>query len=355
MGGARVFDKGRDLNATARTLGPWLAAKLGADEITLDGFNYPRGAGISNETILFHARTAGRNERYVLRVAPRPEYQMFLEPRFRMQYDLLRALRRLGTVRVPEALWFCEDTSVLGQEFFLMRRSYGRVPVSIPVYNADGWLTEASPAQRRVLWESAMRQFAAIHRVPVDSVRFVDAPARGATGLDQQLDYWAEFASWALGAAAPPLVSTLLDWLRTHRPVTERPGLAWGDARIGNMMFDDEYHVVVVMDWEQASLADPMADLGWWLMFDEIHSAYSGVSRLEGLGGREETLDAWQELTGRKVTDLHWHEVFACVKTGLLGLRTRRAMMLAEADRSTPSPFIVRACHLLDLAVPEEI
>ncbi|MFG1921957.1 phosphotransferase family protein [Cryptosporangium sp. NPDC048952] len=350
MGGAKVFSKGRDLDATARTLGPWLAARLGADEITLDCFTYPRGAGISNETILFSARTAGRNERYVLRIAPRPEYQMFLDPRFQMQYDILRTLRRLGTVRVPHALWYCDDTSILGQEFFLMRRSYGRVPVSIPVYNAVGWLTEATPAQRRTMWESAMRQFAAIHRIPPYQVRFV-----GGDGLTGQLDYWSSFAAWALGDTVPPLMRRMLDWLREHRPASEATGLAWGDARMGNMMFDDEYHVVAVMDWEQAALCDPLADLGWWLMFDEIHSVYSEVPRLEGLGSRSETIELWQDLTGRRVTDLHWHEVFACVKTGLLGLHTRRSMIFDGGQSSAPSAFIVRACHLLDLDVPEEI
>ncbi|MBA4862826.1 phosphotransferase family protein [Streptomyces sp. PSKA54] len=354
MSDAPVFAKGRDLDAAAAALRPWLAARLGVADVDVTGMFYPQGAGVSNETILFEARTGDHVDELVLRVAPAREHQMFLEPRFRLQYDILAALRRLGSVRVPEALWYEDDPAVLGRPFYLMRRMRGRVPVSMPVYNASGWLAEATPAQRRVLWDSAMRQFAAIHRVPVAEVPFVDLPDHGATGDEQQLAYWSRFATWALGDDIPEAVHALLDWLTAHRPPASVPGLSWGDARIGNMMFGDDFHVVGVMDWEQASLAGPMADLGWWLLFDDIHSVEHGVARLDGLGTRQETLDRWQELTGRQVESLHWHEVFAGLKAGLLGLHTRRSMKLPNADERA-NPFLQRSCRMLDLTVAADL
>jgi aminoglycoside phosphotransferase (APT) family kinase protein len=353
---APVFSKGRDLDAAAAALEPWLADRLGARRVEVGAFSYPRGAGASNETILFEARWSGGGsdhlDELVLRVAPSPDYQMFLEPEFRMQYDLLATLRRIGSVRVPEVLWFEESPAVLGQPFFIMRRMAGRVPVSMPVYNATGWVVEATPVQRRALWRSAVGQLAAIHRVPADEVAFVDRPQRGATGYEQQLAYWTELASWALGDAIPDVVATLLDWLTRHAPVQAAPGLSWGDARIGNMMFGDDFEVVGVMDWEQASLAGPMADLGWWLFFDDIHSVDQGVRRLDGLGTRQETIDLWQELTGRQVEDLLWHEVFAGCKAGLLALRTRQLLTLDSVGGGHPNPFLARSCRLLDLPVP---
>jgi aminoglycoside phosphotransferase (APT) family kinase protein len=357
MGTAPVFSKGRDLTAAAGALRPWLAARLGiedAADVELDGFTYPRGAGVSNETILVDARSAGRVDELVVRVAPAPEHQMFLEPRFRMQYDLLITLRRLGSVRVPEALWFDDDVTILGQPFFVMRRMRGRVPVSMPVYNRSGWLTEATPAQRRTLWESAVEQLAAIHLVPVEDVRFVEGTDRAATGPGQQLAYWTRYAAWALGDDVPEVVRTLLDWLAANVPPASVPSLSWGDARIGNMMFGDDFRVVGVMDWEQASLAGPMADLAWWLLFDDVHSVDQKLTRLDGLGTRQETIELWRELTGRRVEHLHWEEVFAAVKTGLLSLHTQRSMKLPIAGRAHANPFLRRACRLLDLDVPKE-
>lgn len=350
-----VFSKGRDLDAAAAALRPWLAERLGAGGVEVGDFTYPRGAGVSNETILFEARWVGGTEELVLRGAPSPDYQMFMDPAFRMQYDLVAALHQDGTVRVPEVLWFEDDSAVLGQPFFIMRRLHGQVPVSMPVYNSSGWLVEATPAERRVAWHSAMEQLAAIHRLPAEVARLVDRPHLGADGVEQQVEYWTRFASWALGDAIPEVVSTLLEWLAANAPVAPPPALSWGDARVGNMMFGDDFRVVGVMDWEQASLAGPMADLGWWLVFDELHSADAGVARLDGLGTRQETIDLWQELTGCEVTDLLWHEVFAGCKAGLLALRSRSIMNVEAGQRRTSNPFLAKACTRLDLAVPPEL
>ncbi|WP_306320124.1 MULTISPECIES: phosphotransferase family protein [unclassified Streptomyces] len=348
MSEAPVFAKGRDLEAAAEALRPWLATRLGAGtalDVQIANLVYPLGAGVSNETILFDARTEGRVHELVLRVAPAPEHQMFLEPRFRLQYEMLAALRRLGTVRVPEALWYEKDPALLGQPFYVMRRMRGRVPVSMPVYNETGWLTTATPGERRTLWEGAVRQLAAIHGAPAEDFGFLHDPGQGAPGDEQQLTYWRRFATWALEDEIPASVHELFAWVTATRPATSAPGLSWGDARIGNMMFDDAYGVVGVMDWEQASLAGPMADLGWWLLFDDIHSVEQGIGRLDGLGTRQETLDLWRELTGRPVEHLHWHEVFAGLKAGLLALHTRRSMKLPAAGR--PNPFIERSRRLL--------
>lgn len=352
MSGVPVFAKGRDLDAAAAALRPWLAARLGVPDVELAHLEYPLGAGVSNETILFDARSGDDVDEFVLRIAPRREHQMFLDPRFRLQYEILDTMRRLGTVRVPEALWFEEDPALLGQPFYLMRRMRGRVPVSMPVYNATGWLTEATPAQRRVAWESAMGQLAAIHSVPTEEFTFVHRPDQGTPGNEQQLAYWSEFATWALKDETPEIVHALFEWLRANEPSSTVPGLSWGDARIGNMMFGDDYQVVGVMDWEQASLGGPMADLGWWLLFDDMHSVAQDVVRLDGLGNRQESIDLWQDLTGRTVEDLDWHEAFAGLKAGLLGLHSRRSMKLPDAGR--PSPWIERASAITGVLVPEE-
>ncbi len=352
MSAAPVFRKGRDLDAAARALAPWLSGRLRAADVEIRNLVYPLGAGVSNETILFEARTAGRVDDLVLRIAPAPEHQMFLDPRFRLQYDILAVLRRLGTVRVPEVLWFENDPAVLGRPFYLMRRMRGRVPVSMPVYNAEGWLREATPAQRRVLWESAVEQLAAVHGVPLAEVSFVDRPEHGATGDEQQLSYWTRYTDWALGDRVPDTVHNLLDWLTSHRPAASVPGLSWGDARIGNIMFGEDFRVVGVMDWEQASPAGPVADLAWWLMFDAIHSTERNVPRLDGLGTRQETIGLWQELTGLRARDLLWHEVFACLKAGLLALHARRSMRLPDAG--PPNPFLQRAHRLAGMPVPKE-
>ena len=146
-------------------------------------------------------------------------------------------------------------------------------------------------------------------------------------------------------------ITPVLEWLAANAP-DEPPGLSWGDARIGNMLFGDDFDVVGVMDWEQASLAGGAADLGWWLMFDDIHSIDQGVPRLEGLGSRQETIELWEERTGLEAVNVLWHEVFAGVKTALLSLRSRRVMNLGSLPHEPSNPFLERSYRLLDLALP---
>lgn len=257
---------------------------------------------------------------------------------------------------MPRALWFETDPSLLGQPFYVMRRMHGRVPVSMPGYNSTGWLAEATPAQRRTAWESAMTQLAAIHRVPVSTVSFIDRPEHGPAGDTQQLAYWRTYARWALGQDIPDVVLALFDWLEKHRPVSSLPGLSWGDARIGNIMFGDDFQVVGVMDWEQSSLGGAVSDLAWWLLFDESLSAGQEVPRLDGLGTRTETIDLWQELTGHSIEHLHWNEVFARVKAGLLSLRSRRTMRMPTGAGAGTRHFsyLHTACELAGVAAPQE-
>jgi aminoglycoside phosphotransferase (APT) family kinase protein len=356
---APVFDKGRDLDATGVALSRWLADRLDVPRVEVGDFSYPQGAGVSNETILFTARwpaPEGETAReLVLRVRPRPDYQVFLDPEFHLQYTLLKTLHGGEAVRVPRVLWYEEDHTVLGQPFFLMERMHGRVPVSMPVYNAEGFLVHATPAQRRTLWVGAMEEFARIHRVPVDAVRFLDRPELGATGLEQQLAYWSRYARWALGDAIPDAVAALLEALADTAPPAVEPGLSWGDARIGNMMFGDDFRLVGVMDWEQASLAGPITDLGWWLFFDHMHSDAAGLARLDGLGDRDETIALWQELTGLSADGVRWHEAFAAGKATLLAMRTGSLRNLGAMRQGGRSPYLEKAYRLLDLPVPEGV
>ena len=96
----------------------------------------------------------------------------------------------------------------------------------------------------------------------------------------------------------------------------------WGDARLGNIMFDDNFDVVAVMDWEQPSLGGALHDLGWWLVNSEtMHGATDTRPHLEGMGTRSETIALWETLTGKSAQEIEWFEDFARLKMSCLGVR----------------------------------
>jgi aminoglycoside phosphotransferase (APT) family kinase protein len=323
-----VAPETRDLADLARDLAAWMRQKMPpASELTLENFDYPRGAGQSHETILFDARWSEdgrqRSQGYVVRIKP-GAFTVFPDNLFDEQFNLMKVLHDKGYVTVARPMWLEQDATILGKPFFVMEKVKGRVPVSIPPYAKSGWLADdTTPAQRRVLWENAVRQLAALQLVPVDEVRFLEGPAHAREGLAQELDKYERFVEWLKHDPRSEILAKGLARLKASLPENQPEGVVWGDARIGNMMFDDKMNVVAVMDWEQPSLGGALQDLAWFTTLCEtMHgkTSYSGC-QLEGMGTREETIALWQEICGKSAADLEWYEDFTQLKMACTGVR----------------------------------
>jgi aminoglycoside phosphotransferase (APT) family kinase protein len=201
------------------------------------------------------------------------------------------------------------------------------------------------------MWESAMAELVRIHRVPSDLVRFLPGGTGPTLGFEQSLEYARTHYRWAIEGVDHPIVDRLWRWLDTNLPPAPPEGLSWGDARIGNMMFSDDYRVVVVMDWEQASLGGPLLDLGWWLLRDATESEQ--FARLEGLGSRQETIDLWEDGLGLGAEHLVWYEVFAAVRHATLVIRSTNMLgRLPKGEAHDVNSYTRRAYALVgwDLA-----
>ncbi len=322
-----VAPETRDLDILAGKLAGWMAGKLpGASNVRIVNLDYPKGAGQSHETILFDALwVEGGEERSqgcVVRIKP-ASFTVFPDNLFDEQYRVMKVLHDGGYVRVARPLWMEEDPSLLGQPFFVMEKKQGRVPVSIPPYAKSGWLSEATPAQRRHLWEGAVRQLAAIQRVPVAEVQFLAGPDHARDGLAQEWDKYTRFVEWVKEDPRAELLEACRQRLLASWPKNQPEGMVWGDARIGNMMFDDNFDVVAVMDWEQPSLGGALHDLAWFCTLAEtMHGKRSQYGAwLEGMGTREETVALWEEICGKSAADLEWYEDFTQLKMSCTGVR----------------------------------
>ncbi len=329
----------RDLDELAASIADWMDSKLpGAKDIRIDNLTYPRGAGQSHETILFdaHWNEGGMDctQGCVVRIKP-SEFTVFVDTLFEEQYKVMQVLHDGGYVKVAKPLWFEEDPSILGNPFFLMEKVHGRVPVSIPPYAKEGWLSEATPEQRRTLWENAVEQLAAVQSVPLDKLDFLKGPPGAESGLAQEWDKYERGAAWVQEHVGSPALGRALERLKSFWPKNQPEGLVWGDARIGNMMFDNDMNVVAVMDWEQPSLGGALHDLAWFtVLSDLMHgpNAQNGAY-LEGMGSKEETVARWEELTGKSAADLEWYEDFTNFKMTCTGMRMghwRGKQMMSE-------------------------
>ena len=316
----------RDLVDLATLLAGWLRDCMpDAKDVRVVDLDYPRGAGQSHETILMDAEwtEAGEKRRQglVLRIKP-SSFTIYPDDLFHEQFQIMHVLHDAGTVPVARPLWFEADPALLGNPFFVMEKVVGRVPVSVPPYAQTGWVAEATPQQRRVMWEEGVRHLAAIQSAPIDQLGFLQGPPHARSGLEQEFDKYSRMVAWVQQDVPCPVLDRALSRLRETWPANRPAGVVWGDARLGNMMFGPDFHVVAVMDWEQASLGGALNDLAWWVVNSELmHGANDTRGHLEGMGTRAETIALWESLTGISTQDLEWYEDFTRLKFSSLGVR----------------------------------
>jgi aminoglycoside phosphotransferase (APT) family kinase protein len=321
-----VAPETRDLADLAQTLAAWLAPRLPeASGISVTGLDYPRGAGRSHETILFDVGYVEGGEQRtrgcVVRIRP-TQFRIYPDDLFDQQYRVMQVLHGGGYVTVPRPLWIEHDAAILGAPFFVMEKVTGRTPVSYPPYAQSGWVAEATPAQRRRMWENGVTQLAAMQRVPLDELRFLEGPPHAREGLAQEFDKFTRFVDWNEEERPWPVLRESLARLRELWPANQPPGMVWGDARIGNMMFDDDFAVAAVVDWEQPSLGGALHDLAWWLVLSDLmHGARGERPHLAGMGTREETIAWWERLSGKSAAGVEWYEDFTHLKMACLSIR----------------------------------
>jgi aminoglycoside phosphotransferase (APT) family kinase protein len=108
--------------------------------------------------------------------------------------------------------------------------------------------------------------------------------------------------------------------------------MCWGDARLGNVMFDDDRNVVALLDWELATISPAEYDLAWYLVLDRLTSKFSGA--VPGFLARDDAIAHYEQHLGRPVADLEWHEIFALVRS--TAINDRQARMAAAAGVAYP-------------------
>lgn len=316
----------RDLEALSRHLEGWMLRQMPqARDLRLENLAYPIGAGRSHETILFDAAWtedgSPRSQGFVVRIKP-TEHTVFPDDLFEQQYRVMKALHEQGRVKVAKVFWYETDPEILGAPFFVMEKKRGRVAVNSPPYAQSGWVKDATPEQRRKLWENGVRQLAAIPGTPLSTVQFLEGPPGARSGLEQEFDKYTRFVAWVRKAHDSDVLEETLGELRRRWPKNQPEGLVWGDARLGNMMFDENFEVVAVMDWEQPSLGGALHDLAWWAHMDRaFHGGMPGRPRLDGMGTREETVALWREVSGLPTDDFEWYEEFTGLKVAVLSIR----------------------------------
>lgn len=304
---------------------------LGGGDIT-DARRLPGGT----QNILLRFERAGRA--YVLR---RPPANPYLDGSETMRREA-RVLAALAESDTPHPKLIADEPTgeVLGAAFYLMEPVDGFcASPAIPSPHAD------DPSLRHAMGLSVVDALAALRRVDISHPKLAGLGRpdgfleRQAPRWMRQLESYAAYDGWT-GRVDIPGVETVEAWLSAHVPKACHSGLIHGDFHLGNVLFHRKTpDLVAIVDWELATLGDPMIDLGCllatWADPEGRHPGCISVEPWSGFPTESELAARYQDATGVSVADLNWYVVLACFKLGILQEGTYARAAVGQAERAT--------------------
>jgi aminoglycoside phosphotransferase (APT) family kinase protein len=300
-------------------------------------------AGFSNLTYLL--RFADRE--LVLRRPP-------VGAKIKTAHDMSREYRILSHLypvykKVPRPLLFCEDESILGAPFYVMERVNGIILRAKPPAGID-----LSPVLMRTLSETFIENLAEIHEI--------DYSKAGLSELGSPQGYVKrQVAGWTkryrnARTDDVPAIERLADWLEQNQPVDSvKAALIHNDYKYDNLVFapHDLGRVVAVLDWEMATIGDPLMDfgtsLGYWVEAqdpEEWQRYGFGLTARAGSLTRTELLEHYSRRTGRIINEPVFYFAYGLLKIAVIvqQIYFRYQKGLTRDPRFAQLGGLVKAC-----------
>lgn len=225
-----------------------------------------------------------------------------------------------GLYPVPEMLGFCEDESVIGAEFYVMKRINGIIPrANLPKS------LELSQDEIRQLCTNIIDQMIDLHQIDIKATG-LDALGKGEGYVKRQIDGWSKRYIQARTENVESF-ETVMQWLQDNLPSKEYISLIHNDFRMDNVILDPEnpLNIIGVLDWEMATIGDPLMDLGnsmaYWVQADDddfLQSVRRQPTHLPGMLARKEIVEYYCEKTGIKVENWAFYEVYGLFRLAVI-------------------------------------
>jgi len=222
--------------------------------------------------------------------------------------------------KVPRPLVYCEDMSVLGAPFYVMERVKGVILRANPPKGLD-----PSPELMRRLSESFIDNLVELHNVDYEAAGLADL-GRPDGYVARQIKGWTERYINARTDDIPEVERAAV-WLADHMPPEAGASLIHNDYKYDNLVLDpqDLSNILAVLDWEMATIGDPLMDLGSTLGYwvdaddpDELQALRFCPTTLPGNLNRQQLVERYAAKSGRDVSHVLFYYVYALFKIAVI-------------------------------------
>ncbi len=238
-------------------------------------------------------------------------------------HDMVREHRVISAlhetdVPVPETYAVCPGDEVIGAPFYVMELVEGTP------YRLAAQLQPLGPERTRAICERMVDTLVALHAVDPEAVGLGDF-GRPQGFLERQVRRWKQQLDGSRSRDVAG-IDELHAWLATNVPPESPPAIVHGDFRLDNLLIDTTGvadRVAAVLDWEMATLGDPLTDVGLLQVYQALAGMGSGdavsdVALAPGWLGPDEILDRYAAGSGRDLGRLSFHLGLAYFKLAVI-------------------------------------
>lgn len=288
----------------------WLRASVEGLEGTPEVRQYPGGA--SNLTYLL----AYPGRELILRRPP-VGHKAASAHDMRREYTVQKRLKPVFPY-VPDVLALCTDPGVIGSDFYVMERINGIIlrkdlPSGVTL----------SPEEASALAYRTFDRLIELHSVDPREAGLADL-GKGAGYVSRQVRGWSDRYRKARTPDAPD-GEAVMAWLADNQPDDVRTCVIHNDFRFDNVVLDDDLRVVGILDWEMATLGDPLMDLAgsmaYWIQADDDETAQLArrqPSHLPGMPTRQELVDYYCDRMGVTAGNWLFYDVFGAFRLAVI-------------------------------------
>lgn len=269
--------------------------------------------GYSNLTYLLQIE----NQEFVLRKPPigaiKRGHDMSRE--FKVQSGVSKAFSK-----VPKMFAFSDDETILGSDFYIMEKVEGIILNYKAAHQRN-----ILPASYKTIANSWLDTMIELHNVDYEAVGLGDL-GKPDGYVERQVTNWGKQYLKAKTDEYPE-AEMVMKWMETHQPKTYDHCLIHNDFKYDNVVFKDDswQEISAVLDWEMATLGDPLMDLGtslgYWTIATDHDFVKQGIPSptiFEGNPIRSEIAQMYAEKSGRNVDNLVFYYVFGLFKIAVI-------------------------------------